>query len=165
MLLGYPTHAYWYHGIGIRAGVLVLPDLEVFVDVGVTFPMTKNYTSGSQIMRLENSQYLVGVGVGYTFRIVGPLALMPLAGFHLGISRTRENWSEDVLHQEVNIAIWTGLELRVNPIRYFGLVAAVILENLFNYEYFEWSILEGEVRTFSLAQFRLSVFAGACVTF
>lgn len=162
--LGYPTKGYWYHGVAFRLGVLALPALEIFVDADITAPKNMRFEAGIQRIKLENSQYVVGLGASYTFRIVGPVELMPLAGFHLGVSDSRVEAGGVERHRQPNTAIWAGLELRISIVRWMSLVVSTSMENLFNYEYFEWNTGEGEKRVFSLNQFRMNVIAGACVS-
>jgi hypothetical protein len=162
--LGYPTKGYWYHGVAFRVGVLALPALEIFLDADITAPKSMRFEAGIQRIRLENSQYVVGLGASYTFRIVGPVELTPLAGFHLGVSDSKVEAGGVERHRQVNTAIWAGLELRISIVRWMSLVVSTSMENLFNYEYFEWNTHEGEERVFSLNQFRMNVIAGACVS-
>lgn len=165
VLLGYPSRSYWYHGLSFRLGVLALPALEIFVDMDITFPRTMEYSSETGALRLENRQYLVGVGAGYTFEIAGPFSATPLAGFHFGISYSQENWSDQRRHREVNTAVWAGIELKLTPARWLAFHASISFENLFNYEVFDWQTRGGTQETFSLSQFRMNVVAGACVSF
>ncbi|MBW2264272.1 MAG: hypothetical protein JRG91_20085 [Deltaproteobacteria bacterium] len=164
--LGYPTRPYWFHGASFRLGVLAHPAFEIFVDGAVTVPLTLSFTSSSgETMELENRQSLMGIGAGYTFQLARPIAITPRAGLHLGLSDTRENWTEQKRHKELNAAVWVGLELLLMPVRWLAINLAVSIENLFNYEYFEWQIEGGPTRTFSLAQFRMNIVAGVCVSF
>jgi hypothetical protein len=161
VLLGYPTRSYWYHGIGVRLGVLPVAGLEVFVDADITFPHRMKLDS----VRLDNSQYVLGLGAAYRFRIAGPLSLTPLAGFHVGVSDTLVTVEEATRHRRPNTAVWAGLEIEVSPARWISITAGAAVENLFNYEYFEIEGSESGRRVFSLAQLRMSVTAGASVRF
>jgi hypothetical protein len=164
--LGYPTQSHWFHGAAFRVGVLALPQLEIFVDASVTALLKLKFTTDlGEEMVLENRQSVMGIGAGYTFQIARPFAITPRAGIHLGLSDTEEDWTKQQRHSELNGAVWLGLEILLMPARWLAVNIAVSIENLFNYEYFEWEVEGGPTRAFGLAQFRMNIVVGACLSF
>lgn len=166
-LHGFPTEGHWYHGVGLSVGVLVIPRLELFVDAAISAPNTMNVgqlTTGEKVV-IVNAQYLVGLGLGYTFPLGGRVTLTPRIGFHLGVSASTVKAQDTRSHRKLNTAIFGGFELRVKLTRWLALLVSFDLENLFNFEYFE--IIEGVDRdlVFRLAQLRMGLVAGVTVSF
>ncbi len=166
-LIGYPTEKHWYHALGLSLGVVLVARLELFVDAAISAPIEMELgttTSGTNV-RIENAQYLVGMGLGYGFRPAARVSLAPRIGFHLGISESEVRALGTETHRRLNAAMWAGIEVRVALTGFLALNAAFSIENLFNYEYFE--IVENMTtrRVFSLAQLRLDLAAGITFSF
>jgi len=167
-LTGYPIEGLWYHGAGFSVAVMVLPSLELFVDAAVTAP--RECRLGSTLegdsLALSNSQYIVGLGLGWKFSIVGPVALVPLVGFHLGISDSlvRSDTGRR-RYREPNTAVWTGFDMALAPARWIALTVGFRIENLFSYEHFVLQGTPSGDNDFSLSQLRLQINAGLAVSF
>ena len=167
LLASYPTQNHWYHGMMFSVGILPLPRLEIFVDAGITFPnhLDLGLDSTGEPMVIDNSQYLVGLGLGYSFDLGSRVRLTPRAGFHLGVSDTSVRSPRKRRLRELNTAIWGGIELRVVIVPWLSLSAGYIAENLFNFEYLLDKSGPEDVTVFSLSQFRMGIHAGLAMRF
>lgn len=167
LLASYPTESHWYHGMMFSVGILPLPRLEIFVDAGITFPnhLDLGLDSTGEPMVIDNSQYLVGLGLGYSFDLGSRVRLTPRAGFHLGVSDTSVRSPNERRLRELNTAIWGGIELRVVIVSWLSLSAGYIAENLFNFEYLLDKSGPEDVTVFSLSQFRMGIHAGLAMRF
>jgi hypothetical protein len=167
LLASYPTQSHWYHGMMFSVGILPLPRLEIFVDAGITFPnrLDLGLDSTGERMVIDNAQYLVGLGLGYSFDLGSRVRLTPRAGFHLGVSDTSVRSPRERRLRELNTAIWGGIELRVVIVSWLSLSVGYIAENLFNFEYLLDKSGPEDVTVFSLSQFRMGIHVGLAMRF
>jgi hypothetical protein len=160
LVLGYPAESAWYHGIAIDVAVPPVAGLEIFVDGAAAFPHEVYSTREPASVRIENRQFLVGIGARYRVLGLGPLSLLPGGGFHLGISHSIVTHGGDRKYVKLNPALWMGIDIRIAIVRRFALVIGARFENLFHYEQFEW---DGE-KLAGLHQFRFGAVAGVLVS-
>jgi len=167
LLASYPIENHWYHGIALSVGILPLPELEIFLDAGITFPnrLDLGATASGQSLEIDNSQHVLGLGLGYSFRLGGRVSLSPRIGFHLGISDTLVKSPERRRYRELNTAIWAGLELRIAIVSLLSVYLGTSVENLFNYEYFRDDSGPESRTVFSLSQLRMRFYAGLSMRF
>lgn len=160
LLLSYPTEDFWAHGLAFEVHVMPARRLEVLLDGALTFPRhVREVVEEGVELGFGNEQYLVGLGARYAVLSVGRVALLPEAGFRLGISVNRVTWQGDEKFVDINPALWAGFRARVRVVRRVGLELGMRFANLFRYEGFTW---HGHHVT-GLAQFRFSAFAGVRV--
>ena len=166
LFTGYPTEGALYHGFAYDAAIVPVPRLEVFLDGGASF-MPEPVLSESRKVEIYNRQVLLGLGARYDVIGHDRIALLPSAGFHLGISLSRVtilDHDRTSSYRIVNPALWAGLELRVHIVPRVSLSVGLRFENLFRFErFFEGE--EGGERSdfFQLSQFRFGSLAMICV--
>jgi hypothetical protein len=160
LLLSYPTEDFWAHGLAFEVHVIPVSRLEVLLDGALTFPRhVREVVEEGVELGFGNEQYLVGLGARYAVLDVGRVAVLPEAGFRLGISVNRVTWQGDEKFVDINPALWAGLRARVRVVRRVGLELGMRFANLFRYEGFTW---RGHHVT-GLAQFRFSAYVGVRV--
>jgi hypothetical protein len=167
LLVSFPLEKHLYHGIGLSVGVLLVPRLELFVDAGLSFANRMSFqgVDPGTTIRLENAQYVVGVGIGYHFLIGRVLRFTPLGGIHLGISDSTVQAGTKRRYREANASIWAGFELAARVTDWLSLQLGLAVENLFVYEVYELDEGEESRTLFSLSQLRLDFIAGASLSF
>jgi hypothetical protein len=149
-LVSYPTRAHFYHGIAFDAAVIPARRLEIFLDLTAAFLQDSVTASTDPWVQLENRHVILGLGARYAVVSAGRLEILPVAGFHLGISLTTVKMGRVERYTKLNPALWTGLEVRVRIARRVAVAAFLSFENVFRHERF---FLENEV-IFTLSQFR-----------
>lgn len=165
LVLGFPTENHWYHGFMFDAAVLPIPRLEAFVDVGITFLQDPVTTSSPLWTHLTNRQILLGVGARYDLLGHDRIALLPEAGFHVGISSTDVTVETDLHYRTVHPAVWAGLELRVRVTGRFSFALGLRFENLFKRERVFLVEESGEkTMIFRASQFRFGAVGALCVS-
>jgi hypothetical protein len=154
---GFPTEGLFYHGVALDVNVLVLPRLQVFVEGVAAF----GKMHGSGDLRLDNRQFHVGLGIGYTAVQAGPFALMPAVGFRLAISQSTASFRDQDRHfTALAPAAWLGFETRFAVTSWFAVLVGASLDFRFKDEAFRWS----DDVILRIPWLDLGVVAGMCVT-
>ncbi|MBW2262769.1 MAG: hypothetical protein JRG91_12410 [Deltaproteobacteria bacterium] len=158
LLSGYPTRNHWYHGFVFDVAFLPMKRLEIFTDVAVAFrqsPVTVTYPTYAH---LRNTQILIGVGVRYDILAHERVAILPVAGLHLGLSNTTVTMRSVEKYLRLHPAVWAGVDVRIAIVERVAIAVGVSFENLFRRERF---ILENTV-IFEISQFRFGAALMLC---
>jgi hypothetical protein len=173
LFTGYPTERHWYHGIGLDVSVLPVKRLEIFLDLGFSFMQGEvKGTTGPLAYEVSSRKFLVGVGARYDVLGHDRVALMPEAGFHVGVTSMELGYSGDGLSGGRDMvraypSAWAGLALGVHVARRVSLVAGLRFEYVFRYERVHLVEGDGEDRrttVFEASQFRFGTLAMVLVS-
>lgn len=159
---GYPEETHWYHGIALDAAVVPIERLEVFLDLSALFLQDPVRIQEPDPVSFTNRQFLLGFGARYDVLAHERIAILPHAGFHLGISTTRVTRDRVERFTKLHPAFWAGLDVRFSITEHVGIGVGLSFENLFRYEQFFLS--NPETPDFRLAQLRFASHVVLCVS-